>query len=321
MPDQRTYQTLRQISPDKIKRNPENPRIFFRQEEMENLMISIAKKGIQVPIAVYQDGDEYTIIDGERRWRCALKLNLAKIPALVQQKPTALENLLLMYNIHALREQWDYFTKASKLQRIIELFQKERGHKPNEVELSEETGLTRGQIRRCQLLIDLPKHYQEILLKELELPKSQQKISEDFFIEMERSLKTITKRIPKFQEQINNVRDVLIDKFRNGIIEAVTDFRQLSKIATAVENLGIEKQKAEETLDKIFTKNNDFGIRRAYENTVEFGYDEQKVYKQIINLNEYFDSIIRENKQRDLDEEFIKRLQELFKKLKALLED
>ncbi|MBN2286944.1 MAG: ParB/RepB/Spo0J family partition protein [Tissierellales bacterium] len=319
MPDQQIFQVLKQISPNKINRNPENPRLFFRQEEMENLMISIAKKGIQVPIAVYQDGDKYILIDGERRWRCALKLNLNRIPALIQEKPTALENLLLMYNIHALREQWDYFTIASKLQRVINLFKEERGHIPNEAELSEETGLTRGQIRRCQLLMDLPERYQKILLKELELPKLQQKITEDFFIEMERSLKTITKRIPKFQKQVNTIRNVLIEKFRNGIIESVTDFRQLSKIATAVKNLGIEKRKAEETLDKVFTKGNDYGIRMAYENTVEFGYDEQKFFKQITSLNEYFDSILRENKQKELDKEFIDQLHKLFKRLKALL--
>ena len=49
-----------------------------------------------------------------------------------------------MYNIHALREQWDYFTIASKLVRVIELFGSERGRQRNEVELSNETGLSRG---------------------------------------------------------------------------------------------------------------------------------------------------------------------------------
>jgi ParB-like chromosome segregation protein Spo0J len=32
---------LKEISPDKIRRNPDNPRIFFRDEEMDTLGASI----------------------------------------------------------------------------------------------------------------------------------------------------------------------------------------------------------------------------------------------------------------------------------------
>ena len=192
-------------------------------------MVSIDTHGIQVPLTVYWDGDSYRLIDGERRWRCATKLNLPKVPALIQDPPSELENLLLMYNIHALREQWDYFTIASKLTRVIDLFTERHGHKPNEVDLSRETGLTRGQIRRCRLLHDLPEKFKKMLLEELERPKSQQKLSEDLFIEMERSLKAVTKRLPVYSDSIDTIRDTLVDKFRGGTIAAVTDFRQLSK--------------------------------------------------------------------------------------------
>ena len=184
MSDKRTPGKLRQISPQQITRNPDKPRLIFRQQEMESLLVSIDKLGIQVPLSVFVEDDGYRLIDGERRWRCALKLNLPTVPALIQEKPSPLENLLLMYNIHALREQWDYYTIASKLTRVIELFDEEQGYEPNEIELSEATGLSRGQIRRCRLLLDLPDRFKEMLLTELELPKTQQKLSEDFFIEM-----------------------------------------------------------------------------------------------------------------------------------------
>lgn len=83
MADIHTTGTLRQISPDDIDRNPDNPRLIFRQQEMESLLVSIDRHGIQVPIAVYREGKTYRLIDGERRWRCAKKLNLKTIPALV----------------------------------------------------------------------------------------------------------------------------------------------------------------------------------------------------------------------------------------------
>jgi hypothetical protein len=42
-------QQLKLISPSEIAPNPENPRLIFRQEEMESLMLSIDRHGIQVP--------------------------------------------------------------------------------------------------------------------------------------------------------------------------------------------------------------------------------------------------------------------------------
>src|SRR2546430_16730916 len=104
---------LKDISPNEITRNEDNPRLFFRSDEMATLMASIKQYGIQVPITVFEEGGRYHLIDGERRWRCADKLNLKRIPAIVQPKPTPLNNLLLMFNIHALREQWDYLTIAN----------------------------------------------------------------------------------------------------------------------------------------------------------------------------------------------------------------
>ena len=69
---------LKEIPTDRVTRNPDNPRIFFRSDELGTLMASINRYGIQVPITVYEEGGGYVLIDGERRWRCADKLNLKK---------------------------------------------------------------------------------------------------------------------------------------------------------------------------------------------------------------------------------------------------
>src|SRR5881397_4084932 len=134
------HSALREIPVDAIDRNPENPRLVFRQKELEELLESIRTYGVQVPISVYREGGRYILIDGERRWKCCLKLNKKTIPALVTKKPDALDNLLLMFNIHALREQWDLLTIAMKLPRVIELLKSKRGKEPNERELAQHTG-------------------------------------------------------------------------------------------------------------------------------------------------------------------------------------
>ena len=320
MAKKRSTGKSRNLDPKRIRRNPENPRLIFRQDEMDNLMFSISRHGIQVPLTVYEDGNVYRLIDGERRWRCATKLNLRTVPVLVQDKPTELENLLLMYNIHALREQWDYFTIASKLTRVIELYDEENGREPNEIELSEETGLTRGQIRRCRLLLDLPERFKAMLLKELELPKLQQKLSEDLFIEMEKSLKTVTNQLPEYAERIDDIRDALITKFRDGVIPAVTDFRQLSKIATAVKNIGLQSDDAVESLDGVFDPDTSQGIREAYEQTVELGYDEKDAARRLQSLTNFLDRILEEDQLELLNDEFLDRARELYDRLAQVLE-
>lgn len=313
-------QALKMISPANIAPNPENPRLIFRQEEMESLMLSIDRYGIQVPVTVYEDSGSYYLIDGERRWRCANKLGLRAIPAIVQDKPSELENLVLMYNIHALREQWDYYTIASKLERVIDLYHYTHDAYPNEIILSEMTGLTRGAIRRCQLLINLPTRFKDMLLKELEKPKLQQKLSEDFFIEMEKSLRTVIKRLPEYEAKLDDVRDALVYKFEMGGISAVTDFRQLSKIATAIDNLDVKRGNTKKIIDKIFDPKNKITIREAYEQSVAFEYEERKYFRYIEDIEVFLAEVLTEDKVEELDDDLLESLRRLQATLGKLLE-
>lgn len=319
MPDLVALKTLKHISPRDIQANPENPRLVFRQEEMEALMRSIDTHGIQVPLTVFKQGASYTLIDGERRWRCAKKLNLRTVPVLIREKPSELENLVLMYNIHALREQWDYYTIASKLERVIQLYKEEHGDLPNENTLSELTGLSRGAIRRCQLIVDLPARFKKLLRDELEKPKSQQRLTEDFFLEMEKSLKTVTRRIQDYEPRIDEIRNTLIAKFKSGVISAVTDFRHLSKIATAIDGLGVAQKTARRALDSVFDARKKTSIRDAYEATVQFEYAEQKIGRYATSLSEFIDSIFEDEKKDELDEELLDALKKLYERLRRLL--
>lgn len=309
---------LKQIDPDKIESNPDNPRLFFRPEEMESLLLSIQKIGIQVPVSVYERlPGKYVLIDGERRTRCARKLNLNTIPALVQKKPSQLRNLLLMSSIHALREQWDYLTIALNLEKILKLYVEEHGEQPTEAVLSKETGLTRGQIRRCSLLINIPKKYRSLLKKELEKDKLEQKLTEDFFLEMEGSLRAVVKRFPKYGEELNDVRDTLIEKRQKGIINAVTDFRKLTKIATSADNIGASPKAVERTLDRIFHPESKVGIDTAYEQTVQFSYEEKRVASQVAAVSRFIDEALDKD-IREFDGPLQEELEGLYRKLKRI---
>jgi ParB family transcriptional regulator, chromosome partitioning protein len=308
---------LKEIDIDSIDPNPENPRIFFRQEEMDSLLVSIGKIGVQVPISVYIKGTRFILIDGERRLRTCKKLNFKKIPAIIQDKPNPLQNILLMFNIHALREQWDYFTIADKLPRIIELFKKENKREPNEIELSNETGLSRGTIRRCNLIISLPQRFKTIIKDELAKPKLKQIFTADFFLEMEQSLRTVSRNFPVYEEKLDEIRDVLIKKYRSKVFDNITDFRLIQKIATSPKNLEYSKQQAQSALNKIFSDNN-VDIEDVFNDSFSVLYNERKLIQLAENFKYYLENLKDDNER---DEQLISTLRELKNIIDDILEE
>lgn len=306
---------LREIPVEQIDRNPENPRIVFRPTELEELLESIRRYGVQVPISLYREGSRFVLIDGERRWRCCLKLNKRTIPALVQDKPSPLTNLLLMFNIHALREQWDLFTIAVKLPRVTDLLEHDLGRRPNERELADQTGLSRGVIRRCKLLMELPERYQDEIRKELNRPKAQaHKLTEDFFIEMERSLKTVERALPDVIDSKDRVRDVLIEKYRKATIRNVTDFRNMSKVARA-ERVEADPGTARFALKKLFDRN-DYSIEDAYRDSVSEAYSERSFLSRVKGLSHQLDIF---SAREELTQEIRGALEMLYSKVAQIL--
>jgi ParB family chromosome partitioning protein len=306
---------LQEIPIDKIIRNEDNPRIIFRPREQEELLESIRLYGVLVPISVFKEHGRYVLIDGERRWKCALKLNHKTIPALVQTKPGLLQNLILMFNIHALREQWDLLTIALKLPKIIELLQKESGNKPTERDLSEKTGLNRAIIRRSKLLMNLPERYQIQILNELQKPKSEQRYTEDLFIELERALTTVERAMPDVIPDRDRTRRVLLRKFKNNIINNRVLFRLVGKIARA-RIVGADVNVAKKQLQKLFEDNN-YKIEQAFENSVGAEYAERDIATRIDSLLSLLDDL-------DIDEleDAVKdQLQELVQRIRSMLRE
>jgi ParB/RepB/Spo0J family partition protein len=295
-----------------IERNPQNPRLYFRPKELEELLDSIRQYGIQVPVSLYREGDHYVLIDGERRWRCASKLNMKRIPALVQEKPSALANILLMFNIHALREQWDLLTIALKLQDVIDLVTEQTGKNPTEIELSKRTGLSRGVVRRCRYLLGLPDEYRAMVLDELKKPKQQQRLTEDFFIEMERSLKTVQRAMPEAVPDKDEVRRVLVEKFKHETINNRVHFRLMGKIARA-KTVGADEESAKRALKRLFSPNK-YSIQKAFEESVEAAYQERDTAARVSSLVAHLEGLSRSDLDDDIRVE-LRRLQQQITRL------
>ena len=80
--------TAREAPIELLRRNPDQPRRTFDEEELEELAASIREKGILQPILVRPAPGapgEYQIVAGERRWRAAQKAGLHVVPILVRE--------------------------------------------------------------------------------------------------------------------------------------------------------------------------------------------------------------------------------------------
>ena len=70
---------------EQICTNPDQPRKFFAEEELNDLKNSIAEYGVLQPVIVKKErSGEYSLIAGERRVRAAKLAGLTKIPAIVK---------------------------------------------------------------------------------------------------------------------------------------------------------------------------------------------------------------------------------------------
>jgi len=263
--------SLVEIDPDLVDKNPVNPRLIFREAEMNQLLDSIREVGIQVPLSVFSSGARYVLLDGERRWRCAKKLNLQAVPVLVQPEPSPLENLLTMFNIHNVRSDWDLMPMALKLRDVRDMLAKE-GQATTAKDLSGLTGVPAPTVRRALELLELPQHYQDELLTEAEKPRDQQRITADVFVEVTKSRRAIERYQPEVFHGVTGEQfvDAMVDKYRSGIVNNVGRFRDVSKIARA-ERAGGDARDAAPALIRL-VKDKTYKIEDAYQASVESAY-------------------------------------------------
>lgn len=111
---------LSSVPMEKIVPNPNQPRVIFKQNELEELVNSIKLNGILQPILLKPlDNGNYEIIAGERRWRAAKILQLTEMPSIIKNlnDQEALE-IALIENIQ--RENLNPLEEAETYKRLIE---------------------------------------------------------------------------------------------------------------------------------------------------------------------------------------------------------
>jgi ParB/RepB/Spo0J family partition protein len=226
---------VREVSPSDLYPNPHNPRLLFDREPLKILKESIAKVGILVPLTVYKEArtSRYIILDGQRRWIVAQDLGLSVVPVNEVAEPSLVQNIVTMFQIHKLREDWELMPTALKLEVLMDELEER-----NESKLAALTGLDKAVVSRCKKLLSYSRNYQDMMLD----PDPERRVKADFFIEL------YAVRNDRFINGLkwfnrNEFTDKMLARYegRKGI-KAVTDFRTMKQHINNARRAGKERE-------------------------------------------------------------------------------
>lgn len=142
-----------------IKNNSEQPRKSFDNEKIAELAESIKHHGIIQPLILKQDGDNYLIVAGERRWRAAKMLGLKEVPAVVMDLTDDKQILEISLIENIQRQDLNPIEEALAYKRLLMEF------KLTQEELSKRIGKSRTAITNTMRLINLDERVQQYLIE------------------------------------------------------------------------------------------------------------------------------------------------------------
>ena len=144
-----------EILVDDIVPNKLQPRKYFDDDKLEELVLSIQEKGILQPGIVQKGkGNHYKLIVGERRWRAGKKAGLKKIPAIIREVSTAESlEIAIIENIH--RHDLNPIEEANAYSQLANEFGL------TQEKLAKRLGKNRASIANTLRLLKLPKGVKE----------------------------------------------------------------------------------------------------------------------------------------------------------------
>ena len=149
---------VREIDIGRIRANPEQPRVQFDEEALDELADSIRERGILQPILLKPVGDHYMIIAGERRWRAAQRARLHAIPALVREiDDSTTAELALIENIQ--RQDLNPLEEAEGFRQLIQ----RHGHTQDGV--ARIVHKSRSHVANLLRLLELPQGVRQALMR------------------------------------------------------------------------------------------------------------------------------------------------------------
>jgi ParB family chromosome partitioning protein len=206
-----------EVNIEDIAPNKNQPRKYFDDELIQELSGSIKEFGIIQPLILKDEGNYYTIIAGERRWRAARLAGLHNIPAIIKDY-TELEiiQIALIENIQ--RQDLNPIEEALCYKRLID------GYFFSVDELSNKVSKSKNSIYTLISLLNLDDIVQNFIISgELSISHARLLLSLDDTTKQ----RDMAEMIVKSDLSVREVNDILSS--RNTKVEVKRDNRNVYK--------------------------------------------------------------------------------------------
>ena len=196
---------------DEILPNRMQPRSFFNDDKLEELVASIKEHGILQPVVVQKAGSGYELIVGERRWRASKKLGLKKIPAVIREvsDEQSLE-IAIIENIH--RQDLNPIEEAEAYARLCKEFAL------TQEMVADKVGKSRTAVANTLRLLKLSGSIKEDLVSgKISMGHARALLALENTKKMEALRKEIVKQNLTVRQTENQVNKLKIDSGKNSV--------------------------------------------------------------------------------------------------------
>lgn len=217
-----------------IAPNESQPRKNFDEEKLHTLSQSIKEKGVIQPILVTKDGEYYTIIAGERRWRAAKLAGLKKMPV-IEKKLSDIEVMEISLIENLQREDLNPMEEAMAYKRLVDDFSL------TQEEIAKRVGKSRPAIANSLRLLNLdPKVANYLVEGTLSEGHGRMLVSiDDFDLQYEVAKKIIdeslnVRQTEKLIKKLNEKKPVNPKKEKNDIYIREIEEKLINVLGTKV---------------------------------------------------------------------------------------
>lgn len=268
-----------------------NEEDYGTKGEKNRMFLSIKEGGIKTPLVVKQiDETTYRLIDGHRRYKCALRLNLPTVPCIVYQNLNEGELELSRFEIQNITSSWKPNERAKSLKRI-----KETNNLSDNKELAKFLHFSESIINKTFQVQDVLEKYKD-LLTQYGLDKQ-----EAYLVEFSR-LQPKIRPIKEFS--VDEIVKNIFDRVRYHVITSAKEFRQLGSVF-------LRAQTNQEEIYK-YLKDQDMTVEELSGRTVRSGR-----VRDIESQEDYLKKRNEEGKAFPDDE--VQAFQRLFDRMKEVL--
>ena len=139
-----------------IDTNADQPRKTFDEDRLNELAESLKRHGMVQPIIVHQNGERYTIVAGERRYRAARIAGFTKVPVIAKEFDDAeIQEIALVENLQ--RESLNPIEEAAAIRFLMQQ------HDLTQEEVSSRLSKSRPAIANSLRLLNLPDSVQTMV--------------------------------------------------------------------------------------------------------------------------------------------------------------